>query len=422
MAKKKQAKKQKPKQKVKKNKKSGSTINKSLNKMLGSVGETIGNLALPGIGGLAGKALAQGGHKLFKTITGYGDYQVKSNSLMNGGVPIFANKNPGNNRFVNREFIMDVKSSQNFLKRLDQEPINPGNPNLFPWLSNIAQNFQEHIWHGLIFQFKSTSGSAISSTNNALGTIILGSQYNPYDQPFSNKQNMENTMYSSPSAPDKDTIHPIECARAQTVLTHLCNRNSTNNGSNQDSRFYDLAVLTLAAVGMQASDINLGELHVSYDIEFLKPITPPSGSSDPEVHYKGTTGITALTPFSTNPTISSSSSPFSFITFNTVGDTITFDDQYYGSVLINIHVAFSNPTVVSTANLALVLNNAVGIKLWDSNTSYYIINNSNTTTSANIMMALNISAPGASIKMTSSDTWATATAVDTIIVPISLTN
>lgn len=399
-----------------------STPNKSLNTMLGSVGETVGNLALPGIGGMAGKILAKGAHTLFKTITGYGDYKVKSNSLFNGDVPMFANKNPGNNRFVNREFICDVKGSQDFRRLLSQEKINPGNPNLFPWLSNVSSNFQEYILHGMIFQYKPTSGSAISSTNNALGTVIMGTQYNPYDQPFTNKQNMENTMYSTPGAPIEALIHPIECAKSQTTLTNLNVRNSTNSGSGQDSRFYDLGVFTLATIGMQADDITIGELHVSYDIEFLKPITPPTGSSDSQVHYTATQGITAATPFGTNPVLSSSSDPFPWITFNNANE-IQFAREFYGSVLILMHIRIDINSTVNQALNTFTLYNCKFVTLWDSTTaSGYVQTSGSSLNSTNLMISLQITGPDAKFKLVNSGTWTSCSFLDLVIVPLSLTD
>jgi hypothetical protein len=40
---------------------------------------------------------------------------------------------------------------------------------MFPWLSNIAQNFESYKLRGLVFEFKSMSGDALTSTNTALG-------------------------------------------------------------------------------------------------------------------------------------------------------------------------------------------------------------------------------------------------------------
>lgn len=39
-----------------------------------------------------------------------------------------------------------------------------------------------------MYEYKSTSGDAISSTNNALGTVVMSAEYNVVSPPFSTKQ------------------------------------------------------------------------------------------------------------------------------------------------------------------------------------------------------------------------------------------
>lgn len=46
------------------------------------VGSMIGNAIAPGIGGALGGELGTAGGKLFKSITGFGDYTVRDNSLI----------------------------------------------------------------------------------------------------------------------------------------------------------------------------------------------------------------------------------------------------------------------------------------------------------------------------------------------------
>lgn len=72
-------------------------------------------------------------------------------------------------------------------------------------------------------------------------------------------------------------IHAIECERSQTTLSEQYIRfGAVPAGA--DPRFYDLGRFSIATVGMQAASVNIGELWVSYDIEFLKPIELPPQS------------------------------------------------------------------------------------------------------------------------------------------------
>lgn len=70
--------------------------------------------------------------------------------------------------------------------------INPANRELFPWLSSIAGQFEEWVPHSIKFRFKTTSTDlAGAGTNPALGTVIMATDYNPYNALFASKQQME---------------------------------------------------------------------------------------------------------------------------------------------------------------------------------------------------------------------------------------
>lgn len=232
-----------------------------------SIGRKIGS----GIGGFVGD-LAQ---KAIQKITGFGDYTVHSNSLYDGalvksnGPPSFAAR-PGRGGMVynhrHREYVCDIISAGASFS-LKSFPISPSNTELFPWLSIVAQNFDQYQFKGLIFEFKTNSGTAVASTNTALGTVIAATQYNSYDQPFSNKLDMEQYEYAVSTVPSQSMIHPVECAPSSQPTDSLYVDQTSAGG---DLRFSRMGVFSIATVGQQAS-CNIGELWVSYDIDFFKP-------------------------------------------------------------------------------------------------------------------------------------------------------
>lgn len=119
-------------------------------------------------------------------------------------------------RIRHREFIQDVSSSTSFVNQLFS--INAGLASTFPWLSQIAPNFEQYKFHGLIFEFRSTSANALNSTNTALGTVILGTDYNTAAAAFTSKQQMENNEWTCSTKPSLSVIHPIECAPSQNQV------------------------------------------------------------------------------------------------------------------------------------------------------------------------------------------------------------
>nr|QKV51292.1 putative capsid protein [Crucivirus sp.] len=218
---------------------------------------------------------ARGINSVLNTITGLGDYTVKYNSLMEGAstslsgdyVPIVTNSN-GNVRIRHREYIQDINSTTVFNNT--NFGINPGLRGSFPWLSAVAQNFQQYKLHGCVFTFVSTSADALNSTNTALGTVMLGTNYNASQPVFTSKSQIENNEYTTSTKPSHSVLHMIECDPEQTSSRGLLYVRTGNLPAGQDIKTYDIGNFQICTVGSQAIT-NIGELHVSYDIELLKP-------------------------------------------------------------------------------------------------------------------------------------------------------
>lgn len=216
---------------------------------------------------VAGKFIGNG---LQRMIRGFGDYTIANNSLMNGLDPPTVRNSPGGMIIRHREYIGDITASTGFSSSI--YPIQPGLFTSFPWLSGIAPNFEQYKWRGILYEFKSLASDAVLSTatSSALGSVVMATQYDVRDPPFPDKFIMENYQYANSSKPSLSFIHPVECARSQSVLSELYVRTSAPP-INADQRLYDLGNFTIATVGMQASTGVVGELWVTYEIEFMKP-------------------------------------------------------------------------------------------------------------------------------------------------------
>lgn len=226
---------------------------------------------------LGGKA---GG--LLSKIFGTGVYSVTKNSLTStANDPPQVTNTSGATRVQHREFIQDVSGSTAFV--IQAFPINPGISQTFPWLSAVANSFEEYILHGILFEFKSTSATALDSTNTALGTVIMATEYNALHPNFTSKRDMENYVYSTSSPPAVSALHPVECARDVSVLNELYVRNVPPSLPT-DLRFSDLGRFQIATVGMQAASV-IGELWVTYDIELIKPKLPDAYTSVGPSHH-----------------------------------------------------------------------------------------------------------------------------------------
>jgi len=233
-------------------------------RLLGTgVGAYLGN---PTLGSSVGAGISR--------IFGQGDYTVTNNSLVHGGPPSFASLNSGM-RVAHREYVGDVLGSILFKNQTYQ--ISPTNSQLFPWLSKLATNFEEYDIHGLVFYFNTTCGSAISSTNNALGVVGMTTAYDPTDPDFGTKREAEDYGGCVSGVPSCSLLHPVECKPRSNVLDRLYTLVNPVVDP-EDLKFYSHGKLNVFTQGMQIDNVNLGELWVSYDIEFFNPKILPVGT------------------------------------------------------------------------------------------------------------------------------------------------
>lgn len=274
---------------------------------------------LGGIGaGLLGGAATAG----YGLLTGHGAYRgpIKQNTIAIPGsqIPSFDSKGKSCTRVKHREYLFDITGTTNAFVN-NTLSLNPGNK-LFPWLSSVAANFEEYSWSGLVFEFRSTSGNSVGTTNTTLGYVAMGTEYNATLPAYSSKLQLENSEFSCSAPPSANLAHEVECERAQTVLGELYVNTGANLQTNQDQRLYDLGTLNYAIGNNQSSATILGELWVTYDVCLYKPKIGYSTTQQLAAHFQATTGFSTTAYFGTSPTITAGSNFAPILT----GTTISF--------------------------------------------------------------------------------------------------
>lgn len=197
------------------------------------------------------------------------------NSIMGdtSSIPVFssARSEDGSLTVSHKEYICDIQGStalspftlQNYL-------VNPGNPMLFPWLAQIAQNYDEYKFHGLIFHFRSTSTDN-STANSQLGTIIIAANYNSSAPNFLNKQQMMEYAGATSVKISEDLQFGIECnpnKSANNPIEYVAPNGVAPVG--EDAKSYMIANLQIAVNATQQSG-QIGELWCSYKVTLRKP-------------------------------------------------------------------------------------------------------------------------------------------------------
>lgn len=270
-----------------------------------SLGTVLGSAIGGPAGGALGGVLGRGAGAVLSKIFGHGDYDIsnvghiKSNALLNAAqAPTFGSGRVSIN-VKHREFLGDVISSSTAgAFSLKSYAINPGLVASFPWLSDVVgPSFQQYRINGMTYEFRSMSSDALNSTNTALGSVVMATDYDSRDVVFASKQQMENSEFGVSCKPSMNMMHAIECARNETAVSELYIR-AFAVPDNADIRLYDMGRFSIATIGCQGTSVNLGELWVSYDIDCFKAIEQVPYYIAPYATY-GLTTASATAPLGT---------------------------------------------------------------------------------------------------------------------------
>jgi len=306
----------------------------------------LGGGALGGaLGGPVGGAY---GHSLGDTISkwlGTGDYKVAANSITkrvaNGSPAIPLMHGSGQSIVVrHKEYITDIISSgtANTFQCSQAYALNPGLSSVFPWLSTIAQQFQEYTWKGIVFHYESTSGNSIASTNTSLGTVMMGTQYKTTAPAFTNKQVMLNEYFTSDAKPSESFCHPIECDPKENPYNVQYVRGAAVPVG-EDPKTYDLGAFYYASTGMQGTNVNMGELWVTYEVELRKPVV-----TGEVAFYGDSSHFNGLTPTNLSPWGNGAITyGYNAIGVSATSTTLTFPLGALGNYQID--AIYSGPTV-----------------------------------------------------------------------------
>lgn len=244
-----------------------------------AVGGAAGGLLGATVGGAAGEHYGGKYSRQFTKYVGLGDYgSVGTNQIMGGGGQISVNATgdmTGDIVLNHREFVGNVivvgTGGQTSKFASVSYPINAGLQSTFPWLSQIAQNFTMYQLEGCIFQYVPNSGEFGGSTN-ALGKVVLATNYDPDAAPFSSTVQAENYDYANAGKPSVELRHGIETASRQLATNMLYVRTGETS---KDLVFTDYGNLQVITEGIQIGGTGaqvaiIGELWVTYKVRLSR--------------------------------------------------------------------------------------------------------------------------------------------------------
>lgn len=330
---------------------------------LGQVLRTLGGLGGGALGGMIGQSAAGSGlgTGLGATISrwlGAGDYTVSQNSIISASQrssnSIPAMHKSGQSITVrHKEFVCAITGSVDFaVQRFFL--LQPGDNNTFPWLSGVANKFQQYRVKGMVFHYVPTSGHAVSSTNPAIGSVLIQTSYRANDSPPASKVEMLNEYWACESSPAEAFVHPIECAPKENPFQIHYTRTKPVPASDSPL-LYDLGVTYVATQGMQGAN-PVGDLWVTYEIELIKPQIASSVTGDVFSGALMVPSPTAGFPFSVGAlTATGQAIPFSVNT-----RTISFPIGLLGTFVVIVRVIASSAFTAFDASGTPTYTNCVG--------------------------------------------------------------
>jgi len=182
----------------------------------------------------------------------------------------------GGVRIQHREFIKDIFSGPVSTFSNQSFVVNPGVASVFPFLAQIAANYEMYRFHGLTFEFVSAT-SPYGTTS--LGVWIMAMEYNAAAAAFTAKPQMENSDYAMSSRLDSHGMYGVECAPLTSANIYYYVRSTVNpvGAAGTPINLVDFGLFQLAQVPGITAGSNMGELWVTYDIELVRPrLTVPN--------------------------------------------------------------------------------------------------------------------------------------------------
>jgi hypothetical protein len=240
----------------------------------------------------------------------------------------------GNILVKHREFLERVDNTSAFTVRT--YPLNPGLPESFPWLHNIAKNYETYRFRRCDLHYVN------SRTGTVTGEVILGVDYDASDPAPASEaslQTYEGTVTSVISEPSimkasPQRLHKLGPSRFIRL---------GDLADNQDVKLYDAGFFILATV--DGDDAHGGRIFIDYEIELM---TAQSGTYNDVTAKVQVVGVSAAAPLGTSLT-KTGSLPVEWLSGTTlripiVGDFLIYSIANGTGISVPIRAGFSGLT------------------------------------------------------------------------------
>tara|TARA_B110000305_G_C19461537_1_gene654789 strand:- start:3923 stop:5749 length:1827 start_codon:yes stop_codon:yes gene_type:complete len=207
---------------------------------------------------------------------GRGSY--KSNGLITGSastMPRMKNMNDETGSLIvsHRERLMDVFAPADSGFHQDVFTVSPGIEKTFPWLSQIAANYEEYEMVQCVFEYDGHSLVGINDTLEVQGSLIMATQMNVKDKPFRDRHEMERFPHASKCAQHGSMAHGVECDPRKIQGDGHRYIRMGGLTKDEDARDFDHAKFTIGQYNTptELAGKEIGQLFVYYTVKLMKP-------------------------------------------------------------------------------------------------------------------------------------------------------
>lgn len=208
--------------------------------------------------------------------SGRGDYAVNSIIHSDAATDIVPKFAIDSNAVTisNVEYVKDIYAPGSVIPfSVSTLALNPGLSQSFPWLSQVAANYQEYELMQCIYTYKTTVAD-FASASGQVGQVVIATQYNPSIPAFADKETMMMYDGSASCKTSMSMLHGVECDPQKLAATTGRKYIRTGNlPATEDLKEYDQGVLNIAVLNPPVTYLGqvLGELWVSYTVRLKKP-------------------------------------------------------------------------------------------------------------------------------------------------------
>lgn len=174
---------------------------------------------------------------------------------------------------THRERVADIIAPTDSKFHGTEFQINPGLERTFPWLSQLAANYEEFEFEQIVFEYEGHQMVGLKNTLDLQGQIICATQYNVKAPSFTDRHEIMAYPHANHTTLNGRLAHGVEADPAKISgeghkYVRLGGLETTD-----DVRDYDHAKFTLAQNNVP-SDLygkEIGQLFVYYTVKLMKP-------------------------------------------------------------------------------------------------------------------------------------------------------